>query len=163
MKKVYGEIYGEDAFKGVSVPFEMKYVLEFLVEQDENTIIDVFDSYEEYKEEEVEMSHYAKDGSDGTDDIDSVSEFKEWFFNEFDYLIEDGRISSVTIDFVNDLPELEINDVLTDEEARGVLENIIELVENRIDKTTDEQTFKTLKVVNDNLIIFRDKWFNQVV
>lgn len=163
MKKVYGEIYGEDAFKGVSVPFEMKYVLEFLMEQDENTIISVFDSYEEYKEEEVAMSHYAKDGSDGTDDIDGVPEFKEWFFNEFDYLIDDGRISSVTIDFVNGLPELQINDVLTDEEARGVIENIIELVENSIDKTTDEQIFKTLKVVNDNLIMFRDKWFNQVV
>jgi hypothetical protein len=106
MKSAYGEIYNEDSFQGVEVPFELKYVLDYLMTEEEDLIIDVFDNYEDYKNEEVEMSHYAKDGSDGTDVIVNVANFKNWFTMKFNHRIKAGRISEKTLDFINNLKRL---------------------------------------------------------
>jgi len=159
MKKVYGEIYGEDAFSGVSVPFELKYVLEYLKENENDTIIEVFYSYEEYKNEEVEMAHYAKDGSDGTEEIETVQEFKDWFRKEWKRKISAGRISQKTLDMIDGLKEIPISKVLDDDEARTILEDVIDTLIKVGNGTTDEQ----LHEAADKLLNFRDNWLDKVL
>jgi hypothetical protein len=166
MKSAYGEIYNEDSFQGVEVPFELKYVLDYLMTEEEDLIIDVFDNYEDYKNEEVEMSHYAKDGSDGTDVIVNVANFKNWFTMKFNHRIKAGRISEKTLDFINNLKEIEKkDDTLTDSEARSILQSIIEGITEELENNSgDEQTYKTLLLSSKlKLIQFRDNWFDKVV
>ena len=159
MKKSYGELYSEDAFEGISVPFELKSVIEHIINNEEDLIIEVFDNYEEYKDEEVEMSHYAKDGSDGTFDINTVDEFKKWFYNKFKSRIKAGRISQTTIDLINGLQEIIISDVLSDDEARILLDKVIKDLE----EININSSFSKTPDYLINLIKFRDKWLDQVI
>jgi hypothetical protein len=144
--------------------FIMKIV--FRETESEDLIIDVFDNYEDYKNEEVEMSHYAKDGSDGTDVIVNVANFKNWFTMKFNHRIKAGRISEKTLDFINNLKEIEKkDDTLTDSEARSILQSIIEGITEELENNSgDEQTYKTLLLSSKlKLIQFRDNWFDKVV
>jgi hypothetical protein len=159
MKKVYGEIYSEDAFRGVSVPCELRYVLEHLMNEENDLIIDIFDSYEAYKEEEVQMSHYAKDGSDGTEEIETVEEFKKWFRKEFKHEIEDDRISEKTLKLIDGLKELPPSKVLSDDDAILILEDVIDTLIEVGNGTTDEQ----LHEAADKLLNFRDNWLHKVL
>jgi len=159
MKKVYAVIYNEDCFEGVSTPYELKPVLEHLMNNEEDLITDIFDSFEEYKELEVEISHQAKDGSCGTDDILSVDEFKRWFRKTFDYLIGDGRISETSLNMIKNLEEIPKSEILSDDEASLILEDVIDTLIEVGNGTTDEQ----LHEAADKLLNFRDNWFNEVL
>lgn len=159
MKKIYGEIYSEDAFQGISVPVELRYVLEHLMVNERDTIIGIFDSYESYKDEEVEMSHYAKDGSDGTEEIKTVQEFQTWFKRKFKYKIDAGRISESTINLINGIKEIPKSEILSDEEARIILEDVIDTLIEVGNGITDKQ----LHEAADKLLNFRDNWLDQVL
>jgi len=159
MKKAYASLYSEDSFNGISVPFELKSVLEEIMNNTEDLITDVFDNYEDYKDNEVEMSHYAKDGSNGTVDINSVEEFKKWFTTEFSYRIKSGRVPAKVLSTIMHLKEIEPSKVLTDDEARIILEDVIDTLIEVGNGTTDEQ----LHQAADKLLNFRDNWLDKVL
>lgn len=159
MKKVYGEIYNEDAFQGISVPTELRHVLVHLMNNESDTIIGIFDSYESYKEEEVEMSHYAKDGSDGTEEIETVQEFQTWFRREFESEIDSGRISETTLNLIKNLKEIPKSEILSDEEAIRILDTAIDTLIEIRKQTTD----KKIHEVTDKLLYFRNNWLELVL
>ena len=159
MKKAYASLYSEDSFEGISVPFELKSLLEEIMNDTEDLITDVFDNYEDYKDNEVEMSHYTKDGSNGTVDINSVGDFKKWFFDYFDYRIVSGRVPIKIIETIKNSKEIEPSKVLTDDEARIILEDVIDTLIEVGNGTTDEQ----LHQAADKLLNFRDNWLDKVL
>ena len=159
MKKAYAVVYNEDSFEGISVPFELKETLEFLRDQGEELITDVFDNYESYRDEEVDMAHYAKDGSDGTYDISSAMELRGWFISRFKRKIQKDRISENILNKINNLEEIPISPILSDDEARIILEDVIDTLIEVGNGTTDEQLHKAA----DKLLNFRDNWLDKVL
>jgi len=72
--RLFVALYSEDAFMGITIPYELKEVIEYLHKNSRDTIDEIFDDYDEYRDCEVEMASYAKDGSDGTKDIDTIDD-----------------------------------------------------------------------------------------
>jgi len=77
--RLFVSLYSEDEFRGITIPMELKNVVEYLWLETFNLIDSIFESYDDYRDYEVEMSSYAKDGSRGTIDVDTIEDLKEVF------------------------------------------------------------------------------------
>lgn len=152
MKKLYVVIYNEDEFEGISVPFELKETIEYVMNNETDIIDSIYDDINEYHSCEVEYAHYAKDGSAGTADIPNVKEFKIWFISRFQRLIKAGRISEHTLSRINNLNEIKPNEILSDDDAKNILNDVIDtLIE------------KDLTDIANKLLNFRDNWLENVL
>ena len=77
--RVYAVLYSEDEFQGVSVPFNLKFVLDDIFrEYGEGVITEVIDDYKKYRDIEVFISSHAKDGSGGTKELETEQEIRDY-------------------------------------------------------------------------------------
>lgn len=77
--RVYAVLYSEDAFLGVSVPANLKFVLEDIGrEYGEEVITEIIDDYKEYRDTEVFLASHAKDGSGGTEELETEKEIRDY-------------------------------------------------------------------------------------
>jgi hypothetical protein len=76
--RLFVSLYSEDAFHGISIPYELKRIIEHLYNTP-NIVDDMFEDYDEYRDYEVELASQARGGSDGTADVDTVEELKSIF------------------------------------------------------------------------------------
>lgn len=77
--RLFVSLYSEDDFRGITIPMELKDVVEYLWLETFDVIDSIFESYDDYRDYEVEMSSYAKDGSAGTTDVDTIEDLKKVF------------------------------------------------------------------------------------
>lgn len=77
--RIFVALYSEDAFQGITIPIELKYIIVHILNNSQDVIDDYFEDYDQYRDFEVEMASYAKDGSYGTKDVDNLDELLEVF------------------------------------------------------------------------------------
>jgi hypothetical protein len=152
MKKIYAAIYNEEAFEGISVPFELKEIIEHLMNNEDEIIDSIYENIDEYHSFEVEYAHYAKDGSEGTTDIINVNEFQKWFNSRFKNRISSGRISEYSNNYINTLKEIKPKDFLSDDDAKDIINEVIDILIE-----------KDLNDIADKLTNFRDNWLENVL
>jgi len=128
MDKSYAVLYSEDNFQGVSVPRELKHILE-KIEKDHGyyVICEIIDDYEQYRNEEVEMSRHAREESGGTKHLENEAEIISFFNMRFD------------LNIGNEVPLSKIDNkvmsgILTESMVKAVGANDMEVFYKTLDK-----------------------------
>lgn len=89
---IYAVVYNEDSFEGISVPIELRYILDQISSVRENYFVDIYENYDSYKDCEVDFCSYVKDASLGTKHLKTELDFKKWFENRFNRLPKDIKV-----------------------------------------------------------------------